>query len=339
MMKWIAIDIGNSEIKVAVRGERNKPSKLLYDSHGRLYSHLTPEYYLTPDKKPCFGCYLPVMGALHPENVHFIKDPLLVENDNSIADDALNALFGMIKEAAITHYAKDKDNSIAAVLLHDNIVDEHMAEIAKSYFTEIRNLFASEVLYSIHSKNKQKVLVVDMGMSSLKTTMITKGMKGAYSRHDELGYYSVDISKIMGYNGSEDKFQHGLLLEKSRADLCHDDIRCLPIDCLNSESNPIEIKSAFENNMQKFLYDCFDMCEQDLRNLSLRWEDTDAIIFCGGASNYHLLDSTFKEYLKEKDCHINDGHIIQFHQDAQWAAAFATMQMPLPNKDDIVICN
>ena len=338
-MKWIAIDIGNSEIKVAVRGERNKPSKLLYDSHGRLYSHLTPEYYLTPDKKPCFGCYLPIMGALHPENIHLIKDPLLVENDSSLADDALNALFGMIKEAAITHYAKYNDASIAAVLLHDNIVDEHMAEIAQSHFTDVQNMFASEVLCSIHSKNKEKVLVVDMGMSSLKTSIITKGVKDAFSRHDEMGFYSVDMSEIIGYNSSEDKFQHGLLLEKSRADLCQDDIQNLPIDCLNSESNPIEIKSAFENNMQKFLYDCFDMCEQDLRNLSLKWEDTDAIIFCGGASNYFHLEDTFQKYLDEKDCHLSNDHIIRFHQDAQWAAAFATLQMPLLNKKDIVVDN
>ena len=72
-MKWVAIDLGRNEIKAAVMDIAGNPTKLLYNNNGRMYSYLPSEGYFSKDSRAYVGVYLPIVGALSPENIKEIK--------------------------------------------------------------------------------------------------------------------------------------------------------------------------------------------------------------------------------------------------------------------------
>ena len=337
-MKWVAIDLGRNEIKAAVRDIAGNPTKLLYNNNGRMYSYLPSEGYISKDSRVYVGVYLPIVGALFPENIKEIK---ALQNRHAL----LNALFEEIKEAAILHY---NDNSIGAILLYEDVKydeknDNSPYAIAKSHFTEVQQKCASEVLSSVLYSNEGTSMVIDISMSALKMSLVEKGKKTAYFQSDELGFSTIDVSELIGYKIAEnlsevELYLHGQLLENVRMCLCQgkDDAVLLDVLKINPD-NSSTIKKRFEDSMTRYLFRCFDVCSQNLKKLSKNWNDFNNIVFCGSASNYYRMRDTFCEFLRECGTDFNALNITKCDNDAQWAAAFNTLQLPLLEESGVIV--
>ena len=337
-MKWVAIDLGRNEIKAAVRDTAGKPTKLLYNNNGRMYSYLPSEGYISKDSRAYVGVYLPIVGALFPENIKEIK---ALQNRHAL----LNALFEEIKEAAILHY---NDNSIGAILLYEDVKydeknDNSPYAIAKSHFTEVQQKCASEVLSSVLYSNEGTSMVIDISMSALKMSLVEKGKKTAYFQSDELGFSTIDVSEIIGYKITEnlseaELYLHGQLLESVRMGLCQGKDDVILLDALNIDpDNPSTIKKRFEDRMTRYLFRCFDVCSQNLKKLSKYWNDVNSIVCCGSASNYYRVRDTFCEFLRECGTDINALNITMYDKDAQWTAALNTLNLPLLEESGVIV--
>ena len=328
-MKWIAIDIGNNEIKAAVRGIGNRPTKLLYDDCGKQFSFMPSTFYCINGNPVYVGNYISVMGALRPENLFKL---------NSLSNKGvlLKVILKIIKDAAV-HYYDDK--SIGAVLLYEDLEDETLYELAKPFFTEVQCKCASEVLPSVLFKGKGRTLVIDISMSALKISLVENGKKTAYDISNEMGFHSVDISNVIGYVLEEDSseiemFLHGQLIDKVRADLCQGCFDSSSLDALSTNQNDGErIIKLFEDRMVKYLFGCFDVCTQNLKKLSLNWNDVNNIILCGGASNYYKMSETFNGYLKGCGLDADTYNIETYTKDAQWAAVYSALRLHLTEED------
>ena len=330
-MKWIAIDIGNHEIKAAVRGIGNRPTKLLYDDCGKQFSYMPSAFYCINGNPVYAGNYTSVMGALHPEN-------LIRLNSSSNKDILLEGILKVIFDATYQYY---DDKTIGAVLLYEDLEDKMLSEMARRIFTEVQCKCTSEVLSSVLFKEKGRTLVIDISMSALKISLVENDKKTSYSRFNEMGFHSVDISDIIGYALTEklsevELFLHGELIDKVRAELCQGRFEISSLDTLSTYQNDANrIIKLFEDKMMKYLLGCFDVCTQNLKKLSLNWNDVNNIILCGGASNYHKMSETLIGYLRGCGLDADTYNIKTYTKDAQWAAAFAAIQLPLVS--DIVI--
>ena len=324
-MKWIAIDIGNSEIKVAVRGLNNKPAKLLYDNHGQKYSHLPSESYHIDEDYFYIGYYISIIGALYPDRIIDIKDK--IKNEVLI-----KTLLDKIKQAAVFHY---NDTSIGSLILYDdNKYNDYepMIKIAELLFDDVKQVCSSEVLWSSKCKKLKNVMVIDITMSSLKVSYIENGIKTAYFLNKDLGFSSVDISQLIGYIPSNNSsmielFLQGFFVEKARMDLCQGCMEDLLLEVLNIHNKDLsKIKAMFEDQMMKYLFKCFDICGQNLKKISKTWDDINGVIFCGGAANYHRLAETYNLYLNNNGFDVDKNNIITYNKDAQWAAVNAAVK-------------
>lgn len=337
-MKWVAIDLGRNEIKAAVRDIAGKPTKLLYNNNGRIYSYLPSEGYLSKDSRAYVGVYLPIVGALFPEKIKEIK---ALQNRPAL----LNALFEEIKEAAILHY---NDYSIGVILLYEDVKDDENNgnspyAIAKSHFTEVQQKCASEVLSSVLYSNEGTSMVIDISMSALKMSLVENGKKTTYFQSDELGFSTIDVSEIIGYRIAEnfsevELYLHGQLFENARMCLCQGKDDVILLDALNVDSDSSStIKKRFEDSMTRYLFRCFDVCSQNMKKLSKSWNDINNIVCCGSASNYYRMRDTFCEFLRECGTDINALNITKCDNDAQWAAAFNTLQLPLLEESGVIV--
>lgn len=339
-MKWVAIDLGRNEIKASVRDIAGNPTKLLYNNNGRMYSYLPSEGYFSNDSRAYVGVYLPIVGALSPENIKEIK---ALQNRHAL----LNALFEEIKEAAILHYS---DNSIGVILLYEDVKDNDNEKngnspyaIAKTHFTEVQQKCASEVLSSVLYSNEGTSMVIDISMSALKMSLVEHGKKTAYFQTKELGFSTIDVSEILGYKIAEnlsevELYLHGQLLENVRMSLCQGKEDFILLDALNvNPANSSTIKKRFEDSMTRYLFRCFDVCSQNLKKLSKGWNDINNIVCCGGASNYYRMKDTFCEFLRECGIDISALNITKCDKDAQWTAAFNTLNLPLLEESGVIV--
>ena len=337
-MKWVAIDLGRNEIKAAVRDIAGNPMKLLYNNNGRMYSYLPSEGYFSKDSRVYVGVYLPIVGALSPENIKEIK---ALQNRHAL----LNALFVEIKEAAVLYYS---DNSIGVILLYEDVkYDEMDADspytIAKSHFSEVQQKCSSEVLSSVLFGNEGTSLVIDISMSALKMSLVENGKKTAYFQSNELGFSTVDVSEIIDYKIAEnlsevELYLHGQLLENVRMSLCQGKEDVILLDALNvNPDNSSTIKKRFEDSMTRYLFRCFDVCSQNLKKISKSWNDVNNIVCCGSASNYYRMYDTFCEFLRESGIDINALNITKCDKDAQWTVAFNTLNLPLLQESEVIV--
>jgi len=337
-MRWVAIDFGRNEIKAAVTSVDGKPMKLLYNNNGRMYSYMPSEGYISNNGRVYMGMDLPVVGALSPERISEIKN----SHERKVL---LNKAFENINEAAISHY---DDNSIGAVLLYENIKEDEKNEdsiysIAKSHFEEVQQKCASEVLTSVLYSNEGTSVVIDISLSALQMSLVVKGVKKAYIPSNELGFKTVDISEIIGYTIPEDisdgeLYLHGLILENIRQCLCQGKVDFALLDVLDIEpANEPVIRNKFEECMTRYLFRCFDVCTQKLRKQSMSWSDVNNIVLCGSASNYYKMKDGLCRFLKGNGADTNTIKITVYDKDAQWAAAFNTLNLPLLEEGGVIV--
>ena len=330
-MKWVAIDLGRNEIKAAVRDIAGQPTKLLYNNNGRMYSYMPSEGFEYTHGKVYMGNYLPIVGALFPERICYSKAP---ETENSY----FNTLFATIKDAASQHY---NDSSIGVVLLYEKENNDKIIPIAKSYFAEVQQKCSSEVLSSVLYSNEGTSMIIDISMSALKMSLLEKGNAPAYYLSNELGFSTIDISEMIGYTITDnytENYLHGQILEDVRIRLCQGKEDLFFGDVLNVDSsNSSIIKKNFEDCMTRYLYRCFDVCSKNLKQLSKNWNDINNIICCGSASNYVRMKETICEFLRGCSTDINALKITIYDKDAQWAAAFSTLQLPLLEESGVIV--
>ena len=331
-MKWIALDLGRNEIKAAVRDVRRRPTKLMYNHHGRLYSYMPSEGFISDEGYAYVGNDVPLVGALYPEKLFDVRDSVN-------GDTLLNALYGTIMDAASRHY---NDISVGVVLLCEGYKNEDPAinicknfyPIAKSHFKDVKVKYSSEVLTSVLFDNIGTTMIIDISMSSLKLSIVENGVQSAYFESKELGFSTVDISGIIGYTFNKDLsevewYLHGQLLEKVKIDICQGEIDASLLKVLDLDSHDEQIiVKKFEDCMTRYLYRCFEMCTRNIKYLFKDWDNIKNIVLCGGASNYYKMKDCFCGYMRGYGTDLDSHNVIIYEKDAQWAAVFNALNLP-----------
>ena len=342
-MKWTTIDLGSSEVKAAVNDVANRPIKLTYHE-GVSYSYM-PSVALVSDDEIFIGRHVLLLDAIGAEGV------VSNWNSHSQKDKITRSFFLAIKQAAKDFYSED---AIGAVLIFDDVSQKrevesdiedikkgkesnnsNIAKIATDVFSNVHCVCSSEVVTSIYSPNKDLSMVVDLGYSSLKISVVDNGIQKSYNRYPELGFGSVDLSEIVDYDFSADvsNTEHALsgmyLGEVVRRNLCLSTNNYYPLPIFKGISKgKNEIQKKFDMEIMRYLYKCFDSCDHILKNSKWGWNDLNSILFCGGAANFHLLSQVFEKYKASygTDCTAT---VKTFSKDAQWVGAYSAIQLPL----------
>ena len=349
-MKWTAIDLGSSEVKAAVNGVANKPAKLTYNE-GVTYSYM-PSVAFVSDDEVFIGRHVLILDAIGAEGI--------VPNwSNHIQKDKITqSFFSFIKQAAKDYYSED---AIGAVLVFDDVTEKNevqkalenkdikdcnvpkIAQIATGLFSNVNCACSSEVITSVYGSDKGLSMVVDLGYSSLKISIVDNGAQVSFQRYLDLGFGSVDISTIVDYDFTADvsNTEHALygmyIGEFVRRNLCLNTSNYYSLPIFRSRTKGKgEIQKNFDTEMIRYLYRCFDFCDQTLKNSKWSWGDINSVIFCGGAGNYHLLSQAFEDY---KTSYGIDSiiSIKTFSKDAQWIGVYSAMQLSLERNASTVI--
>lgn len=351
-MKWTAIDLGQAEIKAAVcNNSSNKPERLVYNE-GLSYSYM-PHGAVVSNDEAFIGHQVLLLAAMGVDGV------VSKINESPYKEKIIKKLFSTIRNASEEHYA---ENMIGAVLLFDDAttrnntvkaiddynkrgesIDSTIARIALDTFSEVTCVCSSEAISSIYAPNQTPSLIMDLGYSSLKVSIVENGKQESFNINKELGFKEVDLSDIVGYDFTMDVSDaERILFGKYLSDVVklnlihnHSNYYPLPIfkDMTIGKNN---IQNRFNAEMTRYLYKCFDYCNCLLQTSKWRWNNIGSIIFCGGAANYHLLSHTFENYRKDYGI-ANVFSVKTFCKDAEWISAFSAMQLPLELNSSTII--
>ena len=331
-MKWIAIDIGNSEVKVAVRDHLYKPVKLLYEHNGNLTSFLPSEAVVEGDSV-YLGDDTAVFGALKPERI------VLLSRQSARRNDILKQLFGKIKEAAVRHY---QETDICAVLLYDNELDVEAEKMAATCFSSVQSMRASDVLSEVVFQDAGLSMIVDISDTALKVSVKEIRKKGYFNQSQELGFSCVELPDILGFMPSDNSTDtelcvYGLLFKSIKASLCSHSDLIEYNTFFDTEVDFESVRKRFDDKMRKFLFKCFEACGRALRDCQKNWNDVSNMLFCGGATNYYRMKEVFNAYLRGIGREDNRLDVVTYNRDAQWAAAFSTLQLNNLDEGDVVL--
>ena len=348
-MKWTVIDIGHAEIKTAVCSVPNKPEKLVYNE-GVSYSYMPCVAFV--DNNDVYVGYqthlLDAMGV----------DGIVTKWDESPCKEAIiRSLFSTIKTAAIKHYA---ESEIGAVLLFDDVSvknnvekaienfkrynkspDSAIARIAMDTFSGVTCVCSSEAIASVYAPSREPTMIVDLGHSSLKVSIIAGGQQESFSINEGLRFSIVDLSDIVGYDFNLDVSEAEQILSgKYLNDVVKrnliggkSDYYLLPM----FKKNKSEVQNVFEAKMERYLYGCFDFCSDSIKKSKWHgWDNIGSIVFCGGVANYNLLSNIFENYRKQNGI-SNEVLVKTFCKDAEWIGAFSAMQLPHERNSSTVI--
>lgn len=350
-MKWTAIDFGHAVIKAAVCGDSNKPEKLMYNE-GMSYSYM-PCVAVVADDEVFIGHQVLLLEAMGVEGI------VTRLNGNPHKEKIIKKIFSVIKESSADFYA---ETAIGAVLVFDDASskknvekaiqkikekrgngDDVMAKSAMDVFSEVNCVCASEVISSIYGFNRGVTVVVDWGYTSLKVSIVDNGEQKSYNLSEQLGFGTVDLSDIVGYDFTADisNAEHtlcGMYLKevvRRNLNLNADHYYPLPIfkDMIKGKG---EIQKRFDEEMVRYLYKCFDYCSEAIRKSEWNWSDIGSIIFCGGGANYYSLPQVFENYQKSYGIK-KDITVKAFGKDAEWISAYSAMQLPLERNASTVI--
>ena len=351
-MKWTAIDLGQAEIKAAVcNTSSNKPERLVYNE-GLSYSYM-PHGVVVSNDEVYIGHQVLLLAAMGVDGV------VSKINESPFNEKILNKIFSTIRNASEEHYA---DSMVGAVLLFDDatsrnniekaiyeykdkgkVIDSVIARIALDTFSEVTCVCSSEAISSMYVPNQTPSLIVDLGHSALKISIVANGKQVSFHINEKLGFKEVDLSDIVGYDFTLDVSDaERILFGKYLSDVVklnlihnHSNYYPLPIfkDVTKGKTN---IQNIFDAEMARYLYKCLDYCNCLVQKTEWRWNNIGSIIFCGGAANYHLLSHTFENYRKDYGI-VNAISVKTFCKDAEWISAFSAMQLPLDRNSSSVI--
>lgn len=351
-MKWTAIDLGQAEIKAAVcNTASNKPERLVYNE-GLSYSYM-PHGAVVSKDEAFIGHQVLLLEVMGVDG--FVSKI----NESPYKEKIMKKLFSTIRNATEEHYA---ENMIGAVLLFDDAttrnniekaiddyqkkgvrIDSAIAKIALDTFTEVTCVCSSEVISSMYASNQTPSLIIDLGYSSLKISIVENGKQVSFNINEKLGFKEVDLSDIVGYDFTLDVSDaERILFGKYLSDVVklnlihnHSNYYTLPI-FKDITKGKTDIQNRFDVEMAHYLYKCFDYCNCLVQNNKWKWNDIGSVILCGGAANYHLLSQTFENYRKDYGI-ANTISVKTFSKDAEWTSAFSAIQLPLDRNSSSVI--
>lgn len=348
-MKWTAIDLGQAEIKAAVcNTSSNKPERLLYNE-GLSYSYMPHEAVVSNDEA-FIGHQVLLLEAMGVDGV------VSKINESPYKEKIIKKLFSTIRNASEEHYA---ENMIGAVLLFDDAttkedtkkaidyykerIDSTIARIALDTFSEVTCVCSSEAISSIYAPNQTPSLIIDLGYSSLKVSIVENGKQKSFHINEELGFKKVDLSDIVGYDFTLDVSDAERILfgkylsDVVKLNLIHNHSNYYPLPIFEDiTKGKTHIQNRFDAEMSRYLYKCFDDCNRVVQTSEWSWNNMESVIFCGGAANYYLLSQTFENY--RKDYGIGNGIPVKtFCKDAEWISAFSAIQLSLDRYSSSVI--
>lgn len=349
-MKWTAIDIGQAEVKAAVNGLSNKPEKLTYNN-GISYSYM-PSISFVSNDEVFIGNQVLLLEAMGTDGI------VTNLNESHFQGKILQKFYSSIKQASVDFYS---EKVIGAALVFDDasqkriveeaiekikdgkrICDSTIAKTATDIFSDVICICKSEVISSFNAPHQGLSMVVDFGYSSLKISIVDNGRQISHKQDAESGFSSVDLSDIVGYDYTSDvsdieQILFGLYLkEVVRRNLNKNAKDYYPLPIFNDlDKGKAVIQKKFDIEMSHYLYQCFDSCNDMMRQGTYSWNNISNIIFCGGGANYHSLSQTFEDYQKAYGIK-NDIAIKTFSKDAEWVGVFSTMRLPLERETSTI---
>lgn len=350
-MKWTAIDLGQAEIKAAICNASNKPQRLIYNE-GLSYSYM-PYGAVVSNDEVFIGYQVLLLEAMGVDG--FVSKI----NESPYKDKIIKKLFSTIKDASEEHYV---ESMIGAVLLFDDatsrnnvekaiceykekgkIIDSVITRIALDTFSEVTCVCSSEAISSIYAPNQTLSLIVDLGHTSLKISIVANGKQVSFHINEKLGFKEVDLSDIVGYDFTLDvtdveRILFGKYLsEVVKLNLIHNHSNYYPLPIFKDiTKGKTDIQNRFDAEIVRYLYKCFDYCNFLVQKSEWSWNNMGSVIFCGGAANYHLLSRTFENYRKDYGI-ANAISVKTFCKDAEWISAFSAIQLPLDRNSSTVI--
>ena len=351
-MKWTAIDLGQAEIKAAVcNTSSNKPERLVYNE-GLSYSYM-PHGAVVSNEEAFIGHQVLLLAAMGVDGV------VSKINESPYKEKIIKKLFSTIRNASEEHYA---ENMIGAVLLFDDAttrnntekaiddykkggerIDSTIARIALDTFSEVTCVCSAEAISSIYAPNQTPSLIVDLGHTALKISIVANGKQASFHINEELGFKKVDLSDIVGYDFTMDVSDAERILfgkylsDVVKLNLIHNHSNYYPLPIFKEiTKGKTDIQNRFDAEMIRYLYKCFDYCNCLVQTSKWSWNNIRCVILCGGAANYHMLSHTFENYRKDYGI-ANAISVKTFCKDAEWISAFSAMQLPLDRNSSSVI--
>ena len=350
-MKWTAIDFGQAEIKAAVCNNASyKPERLIYNE-GLSYSYV-PHGAVVSNDEVFIGHQLLLLEAMG------VDDVVSKINESLYKEKIIKKIFSTIRKASVEHYA---ENMIGAVLLFDDAttrnntekaindykekgerIDSTIARIALDTFSKVTCVCSAEAISSIYAPNRTPLLIIDLGYSSLRISIVENGKQESFFKDEHLGFKVVDLSDIVGYDFTLDVSDAERILfgkyltDVVKLNLIHNHCNYYPLPIFKDIKSKTDIQNRFNAEMVRYLYKCFEYCSDIVQKSEWHWKNIGSVIFCGGAANYNLLSQTFENY--RKDYGVGNGiPVITFCKDAEWISAFSAIQLSLDRYSSSVI--
>ncbi len=318
-MNWVAVDLGTSTIKASVMDKGNKPVRLSYSMGGYATTLLSSVVVVTENGEVVIGDYASQLGVSNPNMK--VYDWLYSSNKTLIA----KSIFDTIKEASIRHY---NETNIGIVLLHNNIVDTELKNIAETVFSEVQTVQVGEVVKRIISPSSNLMLIADLGESAFRVTLQEKTRCLYQNFNKALGFSSfdmlslIDCKEVESYSSIKISLL-GQLMQKIKILVNNGEDVVLPNN-ISAKGN--SLSSSFEQNMTTFLYQCFEECSNALKSASKSWNDVEEVVFVGGGAHSNIIDTIFEKYMQ------NHRALVSYNSnnrgfDAQYAASNCAIQI------------
>ena len=327
--KWVAIDLGATEIKVSVLNKLNMPVRLNYPVDGYYTTHLSTEAVVCDAQgELVVGDDAMWLGRLNPEM--FVDDWLhpINEEQRVRKRKILEMFLNIIFNAARMHY---ETSSIGMVALYDRSIDEDIVEVGERIFSKVKSISSVKAFMdTIPSMKCGLTVIADFGGNAFKVSIIENGELKSFVANPKLGFSSLDMDFLIDYSKAEilsnvERLLLSIIFQKMKIALNIGRDFVWPLLGKGVESN--KLRNQYEECMTNFLYQCFGECMNTLQLSSKTWGDVNHIVFCGGAANNNMIDSVFEQYMQGQGCVLKSYNVTNTRFDALYAAAYCAIQM------------